>query len=221
MYTKTASSLSYTYTPTNQNSISPSAYNPTNTFLTPPNTSNTNTAPPPNPPTLLHQSMPTPLFHPRHVEQTMDSTGHPSFLYQLLLPSGTTRTVKVTRLETYAPKARPYLSTAPTPSPTVHVLGVAPSKVLPSLPPPPTQPQLPAPPNHALNMSHPKFTPHPLLYQDHILRPENYLNSLSIIASAYTPSWRPWTNRFITPSSNNNTTNWSSSNSSWPYKNNR
>ena len=89
----------------------------------------------------------------------MDSTGHPSFLYQLLLPSSITRTVKETRLETYTPTAPRYHSTAPTPSPTVHVPGVAPSKVLPSLPPPPAQPQLPAPPNHALSLSHPKFTP--------------------------------------------------------------
>ena len=104
--TDTASSSSSTYTPTQTNFRAPYTSNPTKATPTPPNTSNTNTAPPPNPPQELHHSLPTPLFCPtwtvwwflvekivKHVEQNTDSTGHPYFSYELLLPSSFTKTV--------------------------------------------------------------------------------------------------------------------------------
>ena len=59
------------------------------------------------------------------------------------------------------------------------------------------------------------------LHCDHLLHPKNNLNSLSSRASAFTPSWRPRKNIFITPSININTTNISISNNSWTFKNNR
>ena len=143
-------------------------YNPTNTTPTPRNISNTNKSPPTNPPAVLHHSVPTPIFYPRHVEQTTDSTGHTYFLYQLLMPSGITITVEETRLETYAPTAPPSYSTNPTPSPPVHVPGVASLTVLPSIPPPPVQPHLPEPPNHAPRLPHPTFTPQPTPPPQHL-----------------------------------------------------
>ena len=169
--TKTTYSTPYSSTPTLQNFRDPSTSNPTNTTLTPPNTSNTNTAPPSNPPAAIHHYKPTPLFRPtstvcwglveaivRHVKQTTDSTGHPSFSYQLLLPSGITRIIEETCLETYAPTAPPSHSTNPTPSPPVHVPYFAPSTVLTSLPPPLARLQLPV-----LQLPHPTFKPHPRL----------------------------------------------------------
>ena len=174
--TETQSSPSSTSTPTQPSFRDPYTSNPTNAIPTLTNTSNTNTAPPPKPPTALHHSPPTPLFRPTftvwwgpveaivvHFKQTTDSTGHPSLLYQLLLPSGITRTVEETRLETYAPTAPLSHSTAPTPYPPFHVPDVTPLTVFPSLPPSPAQPQLPSPPTHALPLPHPKFTPQPTL----------------------------------------------------------
>ena len=52
------------------------------------------------------------------------------------------------------------------------------------------------------------------LNQNHLFHPQNHWNSLSRRSSAYTPSWRPWTRRYITTSSNTDTTNVSSRNSS-------
>ena len=174
--TETASSPSSTSTLTQPNFRSLSTLNPTHATLTPPNTLNTNIVPPPNPPTELHHYPPTLLFRPtstvwwgpveatvRHVKQTTYSTGHPSFLYHLLLSSGITRTVKESCLKTYAPTAHPSHSTSLTPPPPVHVPDVAPSTVLPSLPSPPERPQLPTPPTHAPRLPHPKFTPQPTL----------------------------------------------------------
>ena len=99
----------------------------------------------------------------RHDKDNTDYTGHPSFSYQLLLPIGITRTVEETRLETYAPTAPPYHSTAPTPYPPVHVPDVAPPTVLPYLPPHTAWPHLPAPPTHEPRLTHPTFTPQPRL----------------------------------------------------------
>ena len=174
--TNTASSPSSTSTPTQPNSIAPSTSNPTNETPTTRNTSNTKKTPSPNPPTVLHHYPPTPLFRPtytvcwgpveikvRHVNQNTYSTGCPSFLYQLLLPSGIKITVEETRLKTYAPTAHPPHSTNPTLSPPVHVPGVAPSTVLPSLLPPLARPQLPVTPTHAPRLPHPTFTPQPTL----------------------------------------------------------
>ena len=170
--TETASSPSSTSTLTQPNFRSLSTLNPTHATLTPPNTLNTNIVPPPNPPTELHHYPPTLLFRPtstvwwgpveatvRHVKQTTYSTGHPSFLYHLLLSSGITRTVKETCLKTYTPTAPPSHSTSLTPPPPVHAPDVAPSTVLPSLPSLPARPKLPTPPTHAPRLPHSTFTP--------------------------------------------------------------
>ena len=54
-------------------------------------------------------------------------------------------------------------NTNTTSSPPVHVPDVAPSAVLPYLPPPPARLQITAPPTHALRLPHPTFTPQPTL----------------------------------------------------------
>ena len=54
-------------------------------------------------------------------------------------------------------------STAPMPSPPVHVPDFAPSATLPSLPPPTERPQLPAPPTHAPRLPHPTLIPLPMI----------------------------------------------------------
>ena len=54
-------------------------------------------------------------------------------------------------------------NTNTTSSPLVHVPDVALLKVIPSIPPSPTQPQLTAPPTHVPRLPHPTFTPQPTL----------------------------------------------------------
>ena len=137
--TDTASSPSSTSTSTQPNFRAPSTSNPTNETPTLPITPNTKLAPPPNPLTALRHPLPTPLFRHastvwwgpgeaivRHIKQTTYSTVRTSFLYTLLLPSGITRNVHETLLETSAPPSPPPHSTAPTPFTPVHVLDVAP-----------------------------------------------------------------------------------------------
>ena len=99
----------------------------------------------------------------RHVKQTTYYAGHTSFSYQLLLPSGITITVQETRLETSAYPAPPPHSTAPTPSPPVHVPDVAPLTVLPYTPTNYAWHQIPEPPTHEPRLPHPTYMPQPTI----------------------------------------------------------
>ena len=173
---ETVSSPSSTSTPTHPNFQATFTSDPTTETLTPPSTLITPSVTPSTPPTALRRPPHTPLFCTtstvrwvpveaivKHVEQITYSAGHTSFSYQILLPRGLTRNFQETRLETSAPPSPPPHTTVPTPSLPAQVPDVAPSTMLPSLPPPISRPQLPVPPTPAPCLSRPTFMPQTML----------------------------------------------------------
>ena len=118
-------------------------------------------------------------------------------------------------------------SNAPKSSPLVHIQDVAPFLVIPSLPPPPARPHLPAPPTHASRLPHPTFTPNLTLPPQPLSPSYPPVSSQKIFEQTIQQSvslhsfMEAKEKIFITQSSNSDTTNSSSTNSSWPCKNNR